>query len=80
MQLQATLWKLYKMICEKWHWLPSSKVSAILIQSRCLGFMKGNSAFSYMSKCNLIIFALNLFKHPTIFAPQKKSSANYLQA
>lgn len=57
-----------KMICEKWHWLPSSKASAILIPSRHLGFMKTNFVFSCMSKCNLIIFALNSFKHPTHLA------------
>lgn len=62
-----------KMICEKWHWLPSSKVSAILILSRQLWFMKTNFVFSYMSKCNLIIFALNSFKHPTILALKRRA-------
>lgn len=62
-----------KMICEKWHWLPSSTASAILISSRHLGFMKTNFVFSYMSKCNLIIFALNSFKHPTILALERRT-------
>lgn len=62
-----------KMICEKWHRLPSSTASAILIPSRHLEFMKTNFVFSYMSKCNLIIFALNSLKHPTILALERRA-------
>lgn len=62
-----------EMICEKWHWFPSTTVSAILIPSRRLGLMKTNFVFSYMSKYNLIIFALNSFKHLTTFALERRA-------
>lgn len=61
------------MICEKWHWLPSSKASEILIPSKHLGFMKTNFVFSYMSKCSLIVLALNSLRHPTVLALRRRA-------